>query len=90
MSTITNQVIATGENILDRPSDEHIVWLMGALLFFVLGLSTGWFIWKRFRPEAKRLERENQRLMSAYEKREKEYIEHKDIVTALIERQPGD
>ena len=86
-----NAVIATTRgSILELASEEQIVWLIGAVTFFLLGLITGWLIWKQFRPEAKRLERENQRLMGAYEKREKEYIEHKDIVSALIERQPGD
>ena len=80
----------TAETAPEFAGDERTVWILGAALFFLLGFLTGWIIWKQFRPEAKRLERENRRLMAAYEKREKEYIEHKDIVNALLERQPGD
>ena len=89
MNPIT--VIAnTSESVPEIAGDEQLVWMIGAAIFFLLGFFTGWIIWKQFRPEAKRLERENRRLMAAYENREKEYIEHKDIVSALIERQPGD
>ena len=77
---------ATDVPDLEQSREVLIAWIAFSCLYFVSGLLCGWLIWRRFRSEANRLERENERLFSAYERREEAYIEHKDIVTALIEQ----
>lgn len=64
--------------------------LLSCLTFFLVGLVIGWLIWRNLLREALRMEEDNHRLQSAYQKRESAFVENRETATSMLGSKESD
>lgn len=64
--------------------------LLSCLSFFLTGLIIGWLIWRNLLREAIKMEEENHRLHSAYQKRERAFVENRETATSMLGSKESD
>ncbi len=87
MLTVTNAILANSASS-NFTKVAFIALFLAGILFLLVGVWLGWMIWKGYREEAERIEKENRRMIEDHELRERNFKGHKDRATGIAKEEP--